>query len=524
MHPTRLTLLVLATLLLVAIAPTSAVTPYVENPTIQWQKLLGGGDFEYAQSVQQTSDGGCVLLGNSVSSASGDITGTNHGGYEVWVVKLDAPGAVQWEKLLGGSGSDCASDGSIQQTTDGGYILLGSSDSSASGDVTGISHGGGDFWVVKLSSTGAVQWEKLLGGSYSDSGHSVQQTSDSGYVLLGNSWSSGSGDIAGTNHGYEDFWVVKLNADGAVQWEKLLGGSGYDYGYSVVQTPDDGYVLLGYSDSSASGDITGTNQGGDCWMVKLDADGAVQWQKLLDGGGYDTGFSVQQTFDGGYALFGYSLSYTGTSHGNGDFWMVKLDAAGAVQWQKLLGGSEQDHGYSGQQTSDGGYVLLGYSYSSVSGDITGTSPGGNNFWVVKLDAAGAVLWQKLLGGSGFDFGRSVRQTSDGGYVLLGSSMSSASGDITGTNHGNTDYWVVKLGADSPPSVLAVPGGAGVCTDTNADGLYDDVNGNGRPDFADVVLYFNQMTWIAGNEPTELFDYNGNGRIDFADVVWLFNNL
>ena len=240
------------------------------------------------------------------------------------------------------------------------------------------------------------------------------------------------------------------------------------------------------------------------------------------------GISVQQTADGGYVLFGDSTSsangtVTDTSYGGRDSWVVRLDSGGAILWQHLLGGSGDDYGYSGQQTNDGGYVLMGASNSSASGDVTDPNHGSWDFWLVKLDSGGTIQWQKLLGGSGMDYGYAVQQAVDGGYVLFGTSASSTSGDVTGTNHGGADFWVVKL--DAIGTVPArVPGGSGLPTDTNTDGKYDDINGNDRRDFADVVLYFNQMAWIATNEPVAAFDYNANTRIDFADVVWLFNHL
>jgi PKD repeat protein len=184
-----------------------------------------------------------------------------------------------------------------------------------------------------------------------------------------------------------------------------------------------------------------------------------------------------------------------------------------------------DNGRSVRQTADGGYILLGSSASSESGEVTGTQHGasGSDYWAVKLDGAGAIRWQRLYGGGGNDVGASVQQTSDGGYVLAGYSGSAAGGDVAAATHGASDVWLVKLNATALP-VLAVPPSTALPTDTDADGKYDDVNGNGRADFADVVLFFNQMTWIAANEPMSAFDYNGNGRIDFADVVWLFNHL
>ncbi|MEN6341754.1 MAG: hypothetical protein ABFC89_04255 [Methanospirillum sp.] len=520
-------LLLAAVLIALGAAPVAAAAPYGESPAIAWQTLLGGNGTDYGSDAQQTSDGGYILLGYSDSSASGDVTGTNHGGNDLWVVKLDSAGTVQWQQLLGGSGNEYALLHSVQQTSDGGYVLVGSSYSSASGDVTGTNHGDSDYWVVKLDGAGTVQWQRLLGGIQGDWCSSVQQTSDGGYVLFGSSYSSASGDVAGTNHGtsLEDFWVVKLDGAGTVQWQELLGGNGMDIGLSAQQTSDGGYVLIGCSYSSASGDVAGTNHGDfDLWVVKLDGAGTAQWQQLLGGSGRDVGFSVRQTVDGGYILLGsYDSSASGdvagTSHGGNDAWVVKLNGAGAIEWQKLLGGSGDEYGYSVLQNADGGYVLFGGS-SSADGDITDTPHGLNDCWVVKLDSAGAIEWQKLLGGSGRDGGFSVQQTADGAYVLFGYSESSASGDVTGASHGGGDLWMVKLTG----SMSSIPGAVGYSTDTDDDGLCDDVNGNGHADFADVVLYFNQMTWIAANEPMAAFDCNGNGRIDFADVVWLFDHL
>ncbi len=517
-------LLVLLVLLCAVIHSVSA-----EGPAIEWQRLLGGSSNEFGHSVQPTADGGYILLGGSSSSQNGDVTGTRHGSFtDFWVVKLDRTGTIQWQKLLGGTGND---EGySVQQTTDGGYILLGSSGSSKSGDVAGTNHGGSsDVWVVKLNSAGTIQWQTLLGGSGYDAGRAVQQTADGGYVLLGVSESSQSGDVTGINHGSRDYWVVKLNGAGTIQWQKLLGGYNSDEAHSVQQTADGGYILLGESSSTKSGDVTGMNHGNpttDSWVVKLNSAGAIQWQKLLGGSNGDLGYSVRQTADGGYILLGASSSsqsgdVAGMNHGGSDFWVVKLDDTGTIQWQRLLGGGGLDGGRSVRQTADGGYILLGDSLSSASGDVTGTNRGYEDFWVVKLDDAGLIEWQKTLGGSYREIGYSVQQTADGGYVLLGDSLSSESGDVTGSSHYMTDYWVVKLAGGQ---VIAVPGAAGIPGDIDTNGKYEDVNGNGRKDFADVVLYFNQMTWIAANEPVAAFDCNGNGRIDFADVVWLFNHL
>lgn len=510
------------------------------EPTIEWDKQLGGSGYDMAYSLEPTDDGGYILLGKSESSASGDVAETNNGENDFWLVKLNAAGAVQWETLLGGRDDDFGR--SVQQTDDGGYILVGYSDSSLTGDVGYWNYGGNtfDIWVVKLSSIGAIAWQRLLGGGSNENGYSVDRTADGGYIILGTSGSGPSEDITSPARGDWDFWVVKLNATGGIEWEKRLGGTNVDQGYSIQQTADGGYIMVGGSYSSVTGDVWYFNHGGtqDAWVVKLSGTGSIEWQRLLGGGGDDSAYSVRQTADGGYIFIGGSDSgttgdITGTYHGMADLWVVKLNATGTVQWQRQLGGDGNDAGTSVVQTGDGGYVLLGASNSSQSGDVVGTNHGNwdsngrvmtYDCWAVRLDADGVLLWEELLGGVNGETGESIRQTADGGYILAGSSETpSTSGDVTGINHGLYDFWVVKLSPETP-LVTMLPGAFGLPTSIAVAGLYDDVNGNARMDFADVVLYFNQMSWIARAEPTEAFDYNRNRRIDFADVVWLFANL
>ncbi len=186
------------------------------QPAIQWQKSLGGSVSEVAQAIQKTNDGGYIIAGFTTSN-NGDVSG-NHGGGDWWVVKLNATGEIQWQRALGGTSTESAY--SIQQTSDGGYIVAGRTHSN-DGDVTG-NHGDWDCWVVKLTSTGAIEWQKAFGGSSLDEAYSIQQTTDGGYILAGNSMST-DGDVTG-NHGYFDIWVVKMNDTGAIQWQKSLGG------------------------------------------------------------------------------------------------------------------------------------------------------------------------------------------------------------------------------------------------------------------------------------------------------------
>ena len=403
----------------------------------EFSKCLGGSSDDYAASMQQTSDSGYIVAGYT-RSTDGDVTG-NHGDYDFWIVKLTEDGTITWQKCLGSSAVDCAY--SVQQTSDNGYIVAGST-RSTDGDVTG-NHGNYDFWIVKLTEDGIIDWQKCLGGSAVDCAYSVQQTSDNGYIVAGSTHST-DGDVTG-NHGDGDCWMVKLTEDGTIAWQKSLGGTGYDYAASVRQTSDGGYIVAGYTEST-DGDVTGNHGSNDYWIVKLDNTGNITWQKSLGGSAEDFARSVEQTSDGGYIVAGSTHSTDGDvteNHGSNDCWIVKLDNTGNIDWQKCLGGTGYDWASSMQQTSDGGYVVAGYTVST-DGDVT-ENHGNSDYWIVKLDNARNIDWQKSLGGTSYDYADSVWLASNGGYVVAGRTQST-DGDVTG-NHGNTDYWIVKLKED-----------------------------------------------------------------------------
>jgi hypothetical protein len=432
-----------ATLLLLIVS----LLAFSQIPKIEWENTIGGSGDDYLYSVQQTSDGGYILGGYSNFDKSGDRTENSQGNNDYWVVKLDATGKVQWDNTIGGNGDDYLY--SIQQTSDGGYILGGYSNSVNSGDKTESSQILNDYWVVKLDTAGKIQWDKTIGGTANDYLYSIQQTSDGGYILGGYSESNISGNKTENMIGNGDYWVVKLDTAGNIQWDKTIGENYFDYLYCIKQTSDGGYILGGYSTSGMSRDKTQNLIGCyDYWVVKLDAAGKIQWQKTIGAKSNEFLRSIQQTSDGGYILGGYSDSpisgdKTEKSQGVSDYWVVKLDADGNIQWQKTIGGSGDDILYSIQQTIDGGYILGGYSNSTVSGDKTEKSSAFNNYWVVKLDAAGNIGWQKAIGGRGDDFLTSIKQTSDGGYILGGYSTSCMAKDKS-ENGALIDFWVIKL--------------------------------------------------------------------------------
>jgi len=414
-------------------------------PQIVWQKCLGGSRLDEANSVQQTADGGCIVAGDT-NSTDGDVSG-NRGARDAWLVKLDSVSTIQWQKCLGGSRYDEAN--SVQQTTDG-YIVAGDTNSNDD-DVSG-NHGNYDAWVVKLDSVSTIQWQKCLGGSRYDYAINIQQTTDGGYIVAGLT-NSTNGDVSG-NHGNYDAWVVKLDSVGNIQWQKCLGGSHNEEANSVQQTADRGYIVVGDTNST-DGDVSGNHGNYDAWVVKLDSAGNIKWQKCLGGSRYDEANSVQQTADGGYIVAGDTNSIDGNvkgNHGNYDSWVVKLDKVGNIRWQKCLGGSRNEEAISIQQITDKGYIVAGDT-NSTDGDVSGNH-GDYDSWVVKLDSIGHIQWQKCMGGSAYDDSWSARQTTDGRYIAAGLTFSN-DGDVSG-NHGNGDAWAVKL--DAPPSTPNTPSG------------------------------------------------------------------
>lgn len=433
---------------------------FSQAPGIEWQQSLGGNGYDQAASIQQTTDGGYIVAGIS-NSINGDVTG-HHGdffSFDCWVAKLSAAGAIQWQRSLGGSKNEGDILGStvysVRQAADGGYIVAGSSKSD-DGDVTGHHPGGGeednyDYWLVKLSTAGDIQWQKSLGGSLNDHAFSVEPTNDGGYIVAGYSFSS-DGDVT-EHHGdeadpLEDCWVVKLDGTGTLQWQRSLGGTFHDQAFSVKQTADNGYIVAGYSVSN-DGDVSG-NSGDSYWIVKLGASGNPEWQKTLGGSGVDKAHAIQETTDGGYIIAGASSSANGDvsgNHGGYDYWVVKTDATGNIEWQKALGGTEDDMAYDVQQTTEGGYIVAGYTQSN-NGDVSG-SHGAGDYWIVKLSASGNLEWQKALGGTGNEVAYAIRQTTGGGFIVAGWA-SSTDGDVALNKGGIYDYWIVKLSATALP--------------------------------------------------------------------------
>jgi len=280
----------------------SWVAKFTHDGDISWKKDLGPAFPAEIHSIQQTTDGGYIIAGNT--GLSGGDRSRDRADLDCWIGKISPSGEISWKKTFGGSNDDLGY--CIRQTIDGGYIVVGAS-ASSDGDVTG-NHGDFDYWVVKLTPNLEISWQKSFGGSKADIPSFVQQLSDGGYIVAGAS-ASNDGDVTG-NHGDLDYWIVKLTPGGELSWQKSYGGKGDDEKPCIRQIRDGGYIVVGQSESH-DGDVTGNHGNYDYWMIKLAPDGALKWEKCLGGSRYDAGQSVVQTNDGGYIVAGVSGSHDG---------------------------------------------------------------------------------------------------------------------------------------------------------------------------------------------------------------------
>jgi hypothetical protein len=396
-----------------------------------FSKLYGSDAADHIHAIAPAPDGGQIIAGYTSGSNNGDVTTATHGEDDAWVVKLNSSGAITWSKTFGGSKGD--EFRSITPTADGGYILCGNT-FSKDGDVSG-NHGAYDAWVVKLSSTGAVQWSKTLGGSEYDFAYSIIQTTDGGYLMAGYT-DSNDYDVSG-NHGSADIWAVKLNSTGVIQWTKTLGGKNWDgivMNQCIVNTSDGGYLLAGITNSN-DGDIRDNHGNDDAWIIKLGNTGDLLWQKTVGSEGFDGAYAITGTTEGGAILVGY----TGTTN-NVDGFIVKINNTGTPQWSKTVGGTNNEELLTIVANPDGSCVTAGYTDSN-NGDATGNS-GNRNGWLLKLNNKGEKIWHKTPGGSDSEYISSIFRTVDGKYIFVGYSASN-DGDVSG-QHGSSDAWLLKF--------------------------------------------------------------------------------
>src|SRR6056297_1051494 len=394
----------------------------------------GGTKIDVLYDIIETTDGNYLAVGQSFSN-DGDLT-DNKGASDVWILKLSMTGAIIWDQNYGGSDYDIAN--AVIQTNDGGYVVAGQT--ASNDEDVGNNHGGYDFWVLRLDANGLLKWESAFGGSNNEYAFDLCKTTDGCYMVAGFTKSS-DGDVTGYQ-GNDDCWIVKVNDTGALVWQKTLGGGQADRAYSICSTHDTGF-LIGGSSRSSDGDVSDNNGGNDAWLVKVDQVGNIVWEKNFGGSNIDLARAVFRTPDNGFIVGGETEStdqdVTG-NHGNKDGWLLKLVPNGNLTWAKCYGGTDDDDIRDVIQTANGGYAFLGASNSSDE-DVPGNR-GDFDFLFMVLDENGDIKWTKNYGGASTEIGNSLIEKTDGGFILVGNSYST-DGDVTG-NHGLSDCWVLEI--------------------------------------------------------------------------------
>ncbi|MDP7109456.1 MAG: hypothetical protein QF912_00525 [Dehalococcoidales bacterium] len=443
----------------------------------EWHQTFGSEASDGAYAVPQTTDGGYVIAGYTESFGVG--------GFNVYMIKTDGEGLEEWYRTFGGEENDGAY--AVQQTADGGYIIAG--------DTESFGAGGWDTYMIKTDREGLEEWYQTFGGEEDDRAYSVQQTTDGGYVIAGDTNSFGTGDydvylvktdeegvvnnltpedvkapltknfggagydvalsvqqtadggyiIAGRTEsfgaGNNDAYLVKIDGEGNEEWYRTFGGEAYDAAYAVQQTADGGYIIAGRTESFGAG-------GWDAYLVKIDGEGNEEWYQTFGGEGRDAAWTVQQTTDGGYIITGFTMSF---GAGSSDVYLVKTDGEGNEEWYQTFGDEAYDAAYAGQQTADGGYIIAGVTTSFGAGN--------SDVYLVKTDGEGNEEWYRTFGGEANDIAYAVQQTADGGYIIAGDTESFGAGDwdvyLVKTDGEGNEEWYRTFGGEETDEARSV---------------------------------------------------------------------
>lgn len=388
-----MTSLLILTFILTSLIPLKAISTESSYPPVFessrsddqnllkpiWWNLFGGEKSDKGYFIDSTSDGGYIVVG-STNSFGAQLT-------DLWVIKFDGNGQEQWYRTYGGIGYDTGEI--IQQASDGGYAILGS--------IRSFSNGNSDVWLLKINANGTKEWEKTFGGIEMDYGKSLRQTGDGGYIITGSTKSFGNGNY--------DAWLIKTDITGSEQWNRTFGGIKEDVGKSIELTSDGGYIIVGHTDSTGSGAY-------DVWMIKTNDNGIEQWNQTFGGDDWEMGDFVLQTSDGGYVISGYTRSM---ESGNADVWLIKTNSTGVEIWNKTFGNLSYERCKNLLQIPEGGFIMVGHTTANVNESY--------DILLIKTDDKGNEVWQKTFGWYGDEFGYGIRQTADDGYMIVGSTDS-----------------------------------------------------------------------------------------------------
>jgi len=382
----------------------ACLVPLCAMGQIMFERTYGGPDGDWAYRAEETSDGGYIIAGLTWSYGPG--------AEDVYLIKTDSAGDTVWTRGYGGPAGDWG--WSVEQTSDGGYIITGLTWSFGAGAE--------DLYLIKTDSGGDTVWTRAHGGPDGDWGYSVEETNDGGYIVAGGTWSFGAGA--------EDVYLIKTDSGGDTVWTRTYGGAAGDWAYWVEETSDGGYIITGLTWSYGAG-------AEDVYLIKTDDVGDTMWTRTYGGAAGDWGWLVEETSDGGYIIGGLTWSY---GAGAEDVYLIKTDDVGDTVWTRTYGGAAGDWGYWVEQTSDGGYIITGLTWSFGAG--------AEDIYLIKTDGFGHTVWTRTYGGAAGDWGWSVEETSDGGYIIAGLTWSYGAGA--------EDVYLIKTDANGLVQVTEGP--------------------------------------------------------------------
>lgn len=427
---------------------------YAQNPVITFQSNIGGDDWDIPKRIIKTSDGGYLMAGISKSNASFDKSEDAFDKDDAWIVKVDANGLLEWENTIGGFEREVIL-GAVE-SPEGGYIITGWTSSSLSGDIDEEILGISDAWIFKLDENGVMVWQQFYGGDNGEAAFAILALENGTYLVGGSSDSNISGEKTENSLGENDYWILIINEDGDILQQKTIGGGASEFLTTAIVADDGNYIIGGYSSSDAS-EFKSENSHGfnDYWVLKLDTDLNIIWENTIGGDHGDLLYEIVQGDDGGFLLAGKSLSEASGDKSensiggdnNVDYWAVKIDSNGVLEWENTIGGDSTDELYGAINSGLGGFYIGGTSPSDISADKSEDS-NWIDIWLLHLDAdTGEINWQETLGGDNTDYLRgNMVLNDDGSFTFAGYSSSFVSGDVTDGTNGGFDYWLVTMSA------------------------------------------------------------------------------
>ena len=373
------------------------------------------------------------------SNSDSDDLEENYGSRDGWVVKLNIDGQIEWQKNYGGSDSEFLR--SIIETGSGNFVFVGYSQSDDF-DLTS-NYGSFDMWLVKINETGDILWQRTFGGSGADVGVSILETNDLGFIIAGVTTSS-NGDLT-SNNGEQDIWITRHNELGELIWQKTYGGSFDEFVFELIEMEDGNFAIAGGTRSS-DGDVTSINGEIDAWILSIDPSGELIWERSIGGSLNENLTGIASTGDNGLIAVGYSQSSDddiALNQGEDDFWVVRLNSVGDLLWESSFGGSSSEIAFEVLDALGDGFLISGYTFST-DGDLS-SNFGGRDAWLIRIDDSGQLIWERSFGGSEDDSFVDIVQLEDGSLRVLGASNSD-DGDVSG-HYGSGDFWLVELGQD-----------------------------------------------------------------------------